>query len=58
MDTLFSVQYLFQDFITQYKILLPKGLISSREDIEEFLQGLDLNNENYQIGKTKVCSLI
>ena len=43
-----------QDFIQQYQILLPKGLVSSRDDIHEFLQSLDLNAENYQIGKTKV----
>ena len=45
---------LLQEFIHQYKILLPKGLVSSKDDVRDFLEHLDLNTENFQIGKTKV----
>lgn len=37
-----------------YKILLPKGLLSSKEDVKAFLEERNLNIENYQIGITKV----
>lgn len=43
-----------QDFIYQYHFLLPNGRRSSRNDIVNFLHLLDLNQENYQIGATKV----
>ncbi len=49
-----SIHFSTQEFIQQYKILLPKGLVSSKEDVGAFLEQLDLNTENYQIGITKV----
>ncbi len=49
-----NVHFSTQEFIQQYKILLPKGLVSSKEDVGAFLEQLDLNTENYQIGITKV----
>ncbi|KAK2181262.1 hypothetical protein NP493_404g02041 [Ridgeia piscesae] len=50
----YNYRLTFDEFIQHYKILLPRGLLSSREDIGRFLHGLDLNQENFQIGKTKV----
>ncbi|KAJ8304274.1 hypothetical protein KUTeg_017857 [Tegillarca granosa] len=44
----------FEEFIQLYKILLPKALLSSKDDVKEFLQNMDLNVDNYQIGTTKV----
>ena len=43
-----------QEFIQHYKILLPNGLLSSQKDVANFLEDMDLNRENYQLGKTKV----
>ena len=37
-----------------YKVLLRNGARSSKEDIKSYLETLDLNQENYQIGETKV----
>jgi myosin-9 len=37
-----------------YKILLPKGLLSSKGDVKDFLEHMEFMVENYQIGKTKV----
>ncbi|XP_041367346.1 unconventional myosin-IXAa-like isoform X3 [Gigantopelta aegis] len=44
----------FEEFIQQYKILLPKGLLSSKEDVKLFLDKMALNQENYQIGINKL----
>lgn len=50
----YSVRLTFEEFIQHYRILLPKGLLSSRNDIKEFLERMNLNQDNYQMGKTKV----
>ena len=50
----YSVRLTFEEFIQHYRILLPKGLLSSRNDINEFLERMQLNRDNYQMGKTKV----
>lgn len=50
----YSVRFTFFEFIQHYRILLPKGLLSSRNDIKEFLERMNLNQANYQMGKTKV----
>lgn len=44
----------FKEFIQLYKIILPKGLLSSKEDVTTFLESMNLNKDNYQIGITKV----
>ena len=44
------------EFIQMYKILLPRGSVSSKADVTEFLEKMRLDNENYQIGITKVQS--
>ncbi|XP_067665745.1 unconventional myosin-IXb-like isoform X9 [Haliotis asinina] len=50
----YNYRLTFEEFIQLYKILLPKGLLSSQEDVKIFLESMDLNRDNYQIGKTKV----
>ena len=50
----YSVRLTFEEFIQHYRILLPKGLLSSRNDIKEFLERMHLNQANYQMGKSKV----
>ncbi|KAK3533378.1 hypothetical protein QTP70_019321 [Hemibagrus guttatus] len=49
----YGAKYTFQDFIEQYRVLLPKDA-SSPEEISALLQKLDLDAKTYQIGKTKV----
>lgn len=50
----FNVRLTYDEFIQRYRILLPKGLISSQNDVRDFLATLNLNRDNYQLGCTKV----
>lgn len=50
----YNVRLTFEEFCHRYKLLLPKGLDSSVEDIKEFLISMELDQKHYQIGKTKV----
>ena len=43
-----------QEFIQLYQILLPRGLLSSQDDVKVFLMSMNLNMDNFQIGKNKV----
>ncbi|XP_058256600.1 unconventional myosin-IXb isoform X3 [Hemibagrus wyckioides] len=49
----YGAKYTFQEFIEQYRVLLPKDA-SSPEEISALLQNLKLDAKTYQIGKTKV----
>lgn len=48
----FNVRLTYDEFIQLYRILLPKGLLSSQVDVRNFLATLNLNRDNYQLGKT------
>nr|XP_023020766.1 unconventional myosin-IXa-like [Leptinotarsa decemlineata] len=50
----FNVRLTYDEFIQLYRILLPKGLLSSQIDVRDFLSTLNLNRDNYQLGSTKV----
>jgi myosin-9 len=50
----YSVRLSFDEFIQHYRILLSKGLLSSQKDIKDFLSLMNLERDNYQIGKSKV----
>ncbi|XP_076251183.1 unconventional myosin-IXb-like isoform X1 [Rhynchophorus ferrugineus] len=50
----FNVRLTYDEFIQLYRILLPKGLLSSQNDVRDFLATLNLNRDNYQLGSTKV----
>ncbi|XP_055956290.1 unconventional myosin-IXa isoform X3 [Patella vulgata] len=50
----YNYRLTFEEFIQLYKILLPRGLVSSKEDVKNFLENMELSLEHYQIGKTKV----
>ncbi|NWS61978.1 MYO9B protein, partial [Chunga burmeisteri] len=50
----YSAKYTFQEFIDQFQVLLPKNAKASKEDIRVYLKKLKLNENYYQIGKTKV----
>lgn len=45
---------IFQDFLEQFRVLLPRNAASCQEDISALLQKMGLDNTTYQIGKTKV----
>lgn len=50
----FNVRLTYDEFIQLYRMLLPKGLLSSQSDVRDFLLTLNLNRDNYQLGTTKV----
>ena len=50
----YSVRLTFDEFIQHYRILLSQGLLSSKMDVQQFLLGMKLQPDMYQIGKTKV----
>ncbi|GAB6028580.1 Unconventional myosin-IXAa, variant 2 [Chamberlinius hualienensis] len=50
----YNVRLSFDEFIQVYRILLPKGLLSSQNDVRNFLYSMNLNRDNYQVGKTKI----
>ncbi|VDK70855.1 unnamed protein product [Litomosoides sigmodontis] len=51
----YSVRIEYEDFIKQYRILLPKGYESTREDVKEFIKQHSLiDNNEVQFGITKV----
>ncbi|NXK09086.1 MYO9B protein, partial [Herpetotheres cachinnans] len=50
----YSAKYTFQEFIDQFQVLLPKNAKASKEDICVYLNKLKLDENYYQIGRTKV----
>lgn len=50
----FNVRLTYDEFIQLYRILLPKGLLSSQSDVRDFLATLNLDRDNYQLGSSKV----
>lgn len=50
----FNVRLTYDEFIQLYRILLPKGLLSSQNDVRHFLATLNLDRDNYQLGSSKV----
>lgn len=45
-----------QDFTEQFQVLLPKDVQPCREAIAALLEKLQVDRQNYQIGKTKVST--
>ncbi|KAK9506129.1 hypothetical protein O3M35_008120 [Rhynocoris fuscipes] len=50
----YNVRLTYDEFIQLYRILLPKGLLSSQADVRSFLLTLNLNRDNYQVGCSKI----
>ncbi|XP_003241546.1 unconventional myosin-IXa isoform X1 [Acyrthosiphon pisum] len=50
----YNVRLSYEEFVQLYRILLPKGLNSNSQDVRNFLQTLNLDRDNYQIGESKV----
>lgn len=51
----YNVRLTYEEFIQLYRILLPKGLLSSKEDVRDFMNRfMELNKQHYQLGMTKI----
>ncbi|XP_041464110.1 unconventional myosin-IXAa-like isoform X3 [Lytechinus variegatus] len=50
----YNVRLKFEEFCHKYKVLLPKQMKASAREIKTFLVSMDLDDTNYQIGKSKV----
>uniref|UniRef100_UPI0037E7631F unconventional myosin-IXb isoform X3 n=1 Tax=Semicossyphus pulcher TaxID=241346 RepID=UPI0037E7631F len=51
----YGAKYTFQEFIEQFRVLLPKNAAASKDDISALLdKKMGLDPTTYQIGKTKV----
>uniref|UniRef100_A0A3Q3FHY3 Myosin IXB n=1 Tax=Labrus bergylta TaxID=56723 RepID=A0A3Q3FHY3_9LABR len=51
----YGAKYTFQEFIEQFRVLLPKNAAASKEDISALLDTkMGLDPTTFQIGKTKV----
>ncbi|XP_076980007.1 unconventional myosin-IXa [Tamandua tetradactyla] len=50
----YSCKYFFQDFVSHFHVLLPRNIIPSKFNIQDFFRKIDLNPDNYQVGKTMV----
>ncbi|XP_059490432.1 unconventional myosin-IXa-like isoform X2 [Neocloeon triangulifer] len=50
----YNVRFSYDEFIQLYRILLPKGLLSSQNDVKHIMLKLNLSRDNFQMGKTKV----
>ncbi|KAK7086061.1 Unconventional myosin-IXb [Halocaridina rubra] len=50
----FNVRLTYDEFIHHYRILLPRGLLSSQADVRKFLKGMQLEEMEYQIGNNKI----
>lgn len=47
----YNVRLTYEEFIQLYRILLPKGLVSSQRDVRSFMDSMNLNKQHYQLGK-------
>ncbi|EDS32119.1 conserved hypothetical protein [Culex quinquefasciatus] len=50
----YNVRLTYEEFIQLYRILLPKGLVSSQKDVRDFMSTMDLDKQHYQLGLTKI----
>ncbi|XP_029420908.1 unconventional myosin-IXa isoform X2 [Nannospalax galili] len=50
----YSSKYSFQDFVSHFHVLLPRSIIPSKFNIQDFFRRININPDNYQVGKTMV----
>ncbi|KAM5242829.1 unconventional myosin-IXa isoform 1-T11 [Hipposideros larvatus] len=50
----YSCKYSFQDFVSHFHVLLPRNIIPSKSNIHNFFRKINLNPNNYQVGKSMV----
>lgn len=53
----YNVRLTYEEFIQLYRILLPKGLVSSQKDVRDFMNTMNLNKQHYQLGKQRDCQV-
>lgn len=54
----YNVRLTYEEFIQLYRILLPKGLVSSQRDVRTFMDKMNLNKQHYQLGKFEINHLM
>ncbi|XP_015415554.1 PREDICTED: unconventional myosin-IXa [Myotis davidii] len=50
----YSCKYSFQDFVSHFHVLLPRNIIPSKFYIQDFFRKININPNNYQVGKSMV----
>ncbi|ERE74890.1 myosin-IXa-like protein [Cricetulus griseus] len=50
----YSSKYSFQDFVSHFHVLLPRNIIPSKFNIQDFFRKVNINPDHYQVGKTMV----
>ncbi|XP_047623164.1 unconventional myosin-IXa isoform X5 [Phacochoerus africanus] len=50
----YSCKYSFQDFVSHFHVLLSRNIIPSKFNIQDFFRKINLNPDNYQVGKSMV----
>ncbi|XP_056137125.1 unconventional myosin-IXAb [Lampris incognitus] len=50
----YSIKYTFQDFIQQFRVLLPRGTKPTKSGVREFFRQIHLTPAGYQVGNTMV----
>ncbi|XP_028561243.2 unconventional myosin-IXa isoform X3 [Podarcis muralis] len=50
----YSSKYTFKEFVDHFHVLLPRSMVPSKENIQEFLRKTKTNPDNYQVGRTMV----
>nr|KAF6501511.1 myosin IXA [Molossus molossus] len=50
----YSCKYSFQDFASHFHVLLPRNIIPSKFNIQDFFRKININPNNYQVGKSMV----
>ncbi|XP_059124010.1 unconventional myosin-IXa isoform X4 [Peromyscus eremicus] len=50
----YSSKYSFQDFVSHFHVLLPRNIMPSKFNIQDFFRKVNINPDNYQVGKTMV----
>ncbi|XP_077174229.1 unconventional myosin-IXa isoform X3 [Paroedura picta] len=50
----YSCKYSFQDFVDHFHVLLPRGILPSKQNIQDFFRKKKISLDNYQVGRTMV----
>ncbi|XP_034288533.1 unconventional myosin-IXa isoform X5 [Pantherophis guttatus] len=50
----YSCKYSFQDFVDHFHVLLPRGTVPSKQNIEGFFKKTKTNADSFQVGRTMV----
>ncbi|XP_060116388.1 unconventional myosin-IXa isoform X4 [Heteronotia binoei] len=50
----YSCKYSFQDFVDHFHVLLPRRILPSKQNIQDFFRKKKISLDNYQVGRTMV----